>query len=41
MLNSGDLSTKKLENLGWKYKPLDVTLMEAVKNFEENGFLVK
>lgn len=40
-LNFGKLSPKKLENLGWKFKPLEETLTNAVKNFEENGLLIK
>ncbi|XP_034705008.1 cinnamoyl-CoA reductase 2-like isoform X2 [Vitis riparia] len=35
------LSSKKLESLGWKYRPLEETLMDAVKDFEENGLLDK
>ncbi|KAL7174911.1 hypothetical protein ACSBR2_028677 [Camellia fascicularis] len=34
------LSSKKLQNLGWKYRPLEETITDAVKNFEENGLLL-
>lgn len=34
------LSSEKLKNLGWKYRPLEETLVDAVKNYEETGALV-
>ena len=34
-------SPKKLESLGWKYRPLEETLVDAIKNFEEKGLLDK
>ena len=35
------LSSEKLQGLGWKYRPLEETLVDAVKSFQENGFLPK
>ncbi|KAL6328942.1 hypothetical protein AAG906_007232 [Vitis piasezkii] len=35
------LSSQKLQSLGWKYRPLEETLVDAVKSFEEKGFLPK
>lgn len=36
-----ELSSEKLQRLGWKYRPLEETLVDAVRNYEENGFLVE
>lgn len=38
---SCELSSEKLERLGWKYRPLEETLVDAVRNYEESGFLVE
>ncbi|XP_068647885.1 cinnamoyl-CoA reductase 1-like [Aristolochia californica] len=35
------LSSEKLKSLGWKYRPLEETLVESVKSFEEAGLLKK
>ncbi|XP_023754321.1 cinnamoyl-CoA reductase 1 [Lactuca sativa] len=35
------LSSKKLINLGWSYRPLEETIVDTVKNYEELGFLEK
>ncbi|KAK4600350.1 hypothetical protein RGQ29_010129 [Quercus rubra] len=35
------MSSEKLQNLGWKYRPLDETIVDAVKRYEESGFLSK
>ena len=29
------LSSKKLINLGWSYRPLEETIVDTVKNYEE------
>ncbi|XP_048227026.1 cinnamoyl-CoA reductase 1 isoform X2 [Ricinus communis] len=34
------VSSNKLQDLGWKYRPMDETLIDAVKNYEEIGALV-
>ena len=36
-----ELSSEKLQKLGWKYRPLEETLADSVRNFQENGFLVE
>ncbi|KAI3745733.1 hypothetical protein L6452_08139 [Arctium lappa] len=33
------LNSKKLLNLGWKYRPLEESIVDTVKNFEEAGLL--
>ncbi|CAI9270436.1 unnamed protein product [Lactuca saligna] len=35
------LSSKKLINLGWSYRPLEETIVDTVNNYEELGFLEK
>ncbi|XVE94359.1 hypothetical protein REPUB_Repub02eG0002300 [Reevesia pubescens] len=35
------LSSEKLQNLGWRYRPLEDTLTDTVENYEENGALTK
>ncbi|CAK9163759.1 unnamed protein product [Ilex paraguariensis] len=35
------LNSQKLQNLGWKYRPLEETIIDAVKDFEESGLLNK
>lgn len=35
------LSSKKLVNLGWSYRPLEETIVDTVNNYEELGFLEK
>ncbi|KAF5739276.1 putative Cinnamoyl-CoA reductase [Tripterygium wilfordii] len=35
------LNSEKLQNLGWKYRPLEDTLVDAVKDYEESGALAK
>ncbi|MFS8006425.1 putative cinnamoyl-CoA reductase [Helianthus anomalus] len=41
--NSGfyPLNSKKLLKLGWKYRPLEETIVDTVKNYEETGLLGK
>ncbi|KAK1553942.1 hypothetical protein Q3G72_005540 [Acer saccharum] len=34
-----NVSSAKLQNLGWKYRPLEETLIDAVNNYEETGAL--
>ncbi|KAK2660981.1 hypothetical protein Ddye_007514 [Dipteronia dyeriana] len=34
-----NVSSVKLQNLGWKYRPLEETLIDAVNNYEETGAL--
>ncbi|KAK3232091.1 hypothetical protein Dsin_003972 [Dipteronia sinensis] len=34
-----NVSSVKLQNLGWKYRPLEETLVDAVNNYEETGAL--
>jgi hypothetical protein len=38
---SMDMSSEKLLNLGWKYRSLEESLVDAVKNYEERGVLAK
>ncbi|CAK7345969.1 unnamed protein product [Dovyalis caffra] len=38
---SMELSSEKLLNLGWKYRSLEETLVDAIKNYEERGSLIK
>ncbi|RVW21084.1 Cinnamoyl-CoA reductase 2 [Vitis vinifera] len=40
---SGGFEAKfgEVAGLGWKYRPLEETLVDAVKSFQENGFLPK
>ncbi|XP_059637022.1 dihydroflavonol 4-reductase-like [Cornus florida] len=33
------ISSEKLQNLGWKFRPLEETIVDAVKNYEESGLL--
>ncbi|XP_045830021.1 cinnamoyl-CoA reductase 1-like [Trifolium pratense] len=33
------LSSKKLQSLGWKFRPLEETLIDSVKSYEEAGIL--
>ncbi|WJX42708.1 hypothetical protein P8452_29909 [Trifolium repens] len=33
------LSSKKLQSLGWKFRPLDETLIDSVKSYKESGLL--
>jgi hypothetical protein len=33
------LSSKKLQSLGWKFRPLDETLIDSVKSYKEAGLL--
>ncbi|ESR46472.1 hypothetical protein WN944_007449 [Citrus x changshan-huyou] len=35
------LSSGKLQNLGWKYRPLEESIRDSVKNYEEAGILHK
>ena len=35
------MRSEKLQNLGWKYRLLDETIVDAVKRYEESGFLSK
>ncbi|KAJ0702146.1 putative cinnamoyl-CoA reductase [Helianthus annuus] len=35
------LNSKKLLKLGWNYKPLEETIVDTVKNYEETGLLEK
>lgn len=35
------LSSKKLQNLGWKYRPLEDTIFDSVKSYQEIGILSK
>ncbi|KAM7518062.1 hypothetical protein LguiB_017024 [Lonicera macranthoides] len=35
------LSSRKLQNLGWKYRPLEETIADSVRSFQENGLLGK
>ncbi|CAK9178277.1 unnamed protein product [Ilex paraguariensis] len=35
------LNSEKLQNLGWKYRALEETIVDAVKNLEESGLLNK
>ncbi|KAI3724563.1 hypothetical protein L2E82_36344 [Cichorium intybus] len=35
------LSSKKLVNLGWSYRPLEETIIDTIKNYEELGLLEK
>lgn len=35
------MSSDKLQKLGWKYRPLEETIADAVKNYEESGILCK
>ncbi|PON90520.1 NAD(P)-binding domain containing protein [Trema orientale] len=36
-----NLSSEKLQKLGWKYRPLEDTLVDSVKSYEEIGILSK
>ncbi|CAJ2662792.1 unnamed protein product [Trifolium pratense] len=33
------LSSEKLQSLGWKFRPLEETLIDSVKSYEESGVL--
>ncbi|KAI3724565.1 hypothetical protein L2E82_36346 [Cichorium intybus] len=35
------LSSKKLLNLGWSYRPLEENIIDTIKNYEELGLLAK
>lgn len=35
------LNSKKLLKLGWKYRPLEESIIDTVKNYEELGLLDK
>ncbi|XP_056164618.1 cinnamoyl-CoA reductase 1-like [Syzygium oleosum] len=35
------LSSEKLQNLGWKYRSFEETIVDTVKNYEEKGALCK
>ncbi|KAJ4825784.1 hypothetical protein Tsubulata_029407 [Turnera subulata] len=34
-----NLTSQKLQNLGWKYRPIEDTLVSTVRNFQESGLL--
>ncbi|KAM7513959.1 hypothetical protein LguiA_003542 [Lonicera macranthoides] len=34
-------SSQKLQNLGWKYRPLEETIADSVRSFQETGLLAK
>ncbi|KAA8536241.1 hypothetical protein F0562_028719 [Nyssa sinensis] len=36
-----ELSSKKLQNLGWKFRPLEESIVDAVQNYEQRGLLGK
>lgn len=36
-----ELSSEKLQKLGWKYRPLEETLVDAVRNYQDSGFLAE
>ncbi|KAK1388676.1 Cinnamoyl-CoA reductase [Heracleum sosnowskyi] len=38
-LNSWKLNSQKLQSLGWVFKPLEETLKDVVKDYEEHGLL--
>ena len=33
------LSSEKLQGLGWKYKPLKETLFDSVENYKKKGLI--
>lgn len=35
------LSSEKLQTLGWNYRPLEDTIVDSVKSYEELGILSK
>lgn len=35
------VSSEKLQNLGWKYRPLEETIVDAVTDYQEKGVLYK
>ncbi|CAN4121289.1 unnamed protein product [Withania somnifera] len=35
----GGYSSEKLQKLGWQYRPLDETLIDAVESYKQGGFL--
>ncbi|KAK3232092.1 hypothetical protein Dsin_003973 [Dipteronia sinensis] len=35
------LSSEKLQDLGWKYRPLEESIVDSVMNYEERGLLLK
>ncbi|XP_057975588.1 cinnamoyl-CoA reductase 1-like [Malania oleifera] len=37
--DSGGISSEKLQNLGWKYRPLEDTLVDSVQSYKEGGLL--
>ncbi|KAK0575425.1 hypothetical protein LWI29_000306 [Acer saccharum] len=39
--DSGKLSSEKLQDLGWKYRPLEESIVDSVTNYQERGFLLK
>jgi hypothetical protein len=39
--DSGKLSSKKLQDLGWKYRPLEESIVDSIMNYEERGLLLK
>ncbi|KAK2660982.1 hypothetical protein Ddye_007515 [Dipteronia dyeriana] len=39
--DSETLSSEKLQDLGWKYRPLEETIVDSVMNYEERGLLFK
>lgn len=39
--SEANLSSEKLQKLGWKYRPLEEILRDAVLNYEEKGILCK
>ncbi|KAH7566977.1 hypothetical protein JRO89_XS07G0002700 [Xanthoceras sorbifolium] len=39
--DNNKLSSEKLQELGWKYRPLEESIVDAVKNYEERGLLLK
>lgn len=35
-----DFNCKKLQDFGWMHRPLEESIADAMKNFEESGLLV-
>ena len=33
------LSSNKLQKLGWKYRPLEETIADSIRSYEERGLL--
>lgn len=39
MKNTGKYSSEKLQRLGWKYRPLEETLVDSIESYKRAGLV--